>query len=140
MNRRLGRTLKRPPALVVNAARRAFRERLTSGARHAELVFDSFADLDETFESAPRMLMFSADGFDLLLTITREPRGDRVEAAVLTPAKPVEVSIRRPTRATIALRATPDGYLAPTTLPPGTASVYARASDGRAWQTDWLTI
>ena len=108
--------------------------------RRADLVFDSFTDVEETFENGPRMLMFSADGFDMLLTITREARGDRLEASVLTPSKPVTVTIRRPTRATIAIRVTPDGALEPTTVPPGTASVFARSSDGRTWQTDWLTI
>ncbi len=132
--------LRQPPALVVKAAEYAIRKRPTADVRKTDLVFDSLAHPD-LLRGAPRVLVFSCDAFDVMLTIAAEARGNRVTGTVLGDTDALVIAIRRPTRATIAVPATCDGLLAPTLVPKGTGSVYARAlSDGRIWQSDWLTL
>jgi hypothetical protein len=132
--------LLQPPALVVKAAEYAIRKRTVPDVRKTDLVFDSLAHPD-LLRGGPRVLVFSCDAFDVILTVTPEARGNRVTGTVLGDTDALVVAIRRPTRATIAVPATPDGLLAPTLVPRGTASVYARAlSDGRIWQSEWLTM
>jgi hypothetical protein len=133
-----GRLQRPPPAPVVKAAERAFRERDAPRAGHVMLVFDSFDDDPET-EVAPRLLLFTADSFDLVLTVSSTPRGNALGGSLLGPMA-LTVAIRRPLRATIAIRAGEDGLLADTLVPPGTASVLVRAASGLTWQSDWLTL
>ncbi len=132
--------LLQPPALVVKAAEYAISKRPVPEVRTTDLVFDSLAHPD-LLRNGPRVLVFSCDAFDIMLTIASEARGNRVTGTVLGDTDALVVAIRRPTRATIAMPATRDGVLAPTLVPRGTASVYARAlSDGRIWQSEWLTM
>ena len=132
--------LRQPPALVVKAAEYAIHKRPVPDVRKTDLVFDSLAHPD-LLRGGPRVLVFSCDAFDVMLTIAPEARGNRVTGTVLGDTDALVVAIRRPTRATIAVPATFDGLLAPTIIPKGTASVYARAlSDGRIWQSEWLTL
>jgi hypothetical protein len=123
----------------VNAAQRAFRERDPSRARHASLVFDSFID-GHAPAGGYRLLMFGAEGFDLVLTVASTPRGNLMEGALLGDAKPKVVAVRRPMRPTIAIAVRHDGRLSETLVPPGIASVTARCLTGEIWQSDWLTL
>jgi hypothetical protein len=87
------------------------------------------------------VLVFSCDAFDVMLTIAGEARGNRVTGTVFGQCDGLVVAIRRPTRAAIAVPVTRDGLLAPTLVPKGTGSVFTRAlSDGRIWQSEWLTL
>jgi hypothetical protein len=129
---------RRPPDPVVRAAERAFREHGTPRAEDVMLVFDSFVD-DTGPERTPRTLMFTADTFDLVLTVESTPRGNAVGGSLLA-TQPLAVEIRRPLRATIAIHAGHDGLLTETLVPPGTASLLVHAVGGRTWQSDWLTL
>ena len=92
-------TRRRPPVLVLKAAQRAFRERRAPRAGPATLVFDSFVD-ENVPERVSRSLMFAADRFDLLLTVSVTPRGNLVGGEVLG-VKLLIIGIRRPMRATL---------------------------------------
>jgi hypothetical protein len=129
---------KHPPVSVVKAAERAFREQREARVSVLGLVFDSFFDLG-TPTRAPRILMFATDSFDLMLTVSMTPRGNRLGGLVLGLNDAV-VRVRRPMRATIALLADPDGVLEQTTVPPGTASLVVSTQAGDSWQSRWLTL
>lgn len=129
---------RHPPVPVVKAAERAFREQRAPRVGLVTLVFDSFFDLNGS-QRVPRLLMFTVDAFDLVLTVSVTPRGNLVGGVVLGGGELV-VGIRRPMRATIALRAGTDGVLEQTMVPPGTASILVSAATGESWQSRWLTL
>ncbi len=132
------RALICPPRLVVAAARHAFQEHARAARAHASIVFDSARD-DDSRESSPRVLMITGDTFDLILTIAPSPRGEVVGGAIISDRK-VEVEIRRPRRATLALTADDAGELAETTIPAGPARVIVRGPAGETSQSDWFTL
>jgi hypothetical protein len=126
-----------PPGLVLRAAERAFRERAARRLRALTCVFDSVDDGADV--RVPRVLMFAAAGFDVLLTVYATPRGNMVSGAVLG-ARALHVAIRRPIRATIEIPLTEDGRLAPTLVPPGTGSVLVEQSANISWRSEWFTL
>jgi hypothetical protein len=134
-------TLLQPPFRVVDSAQRAFRERALPEACRLDLVFDSLADDDDPLATRYRALLFAGDGLDMLLTITRNARGNEVGGTVFTEIQPFVVGIRRPARATVTIPCARDGRMRPTALPAGTASVLTHAPEhGYEWQSDWLTL
>jgi hypothetical protein len=135
-----GRGLRRPPLMVVNAAQRAFRERPASESGRAELVFDSTRD-DVEREGA-RVLMFTSEDFDLVLTVAPSSRGALVGGAAMSRV-PIVVGIRRPLRATIVLRSDDNGVLVDTAVPSGASCVVVYTQDGEKgekWESEWLTL
>src|SRR5262249_20076241 len=129
---------RQPPFRVVNSAQRAFREHGCCAAGRLDLVFDSLADADDASTSPNRVLLFSTDAFDIVLTITRTARGNEVGGTAFARVGPLVVGVRRPMRATIAIPCTHEGRMRPTELPAGTASVVTRApAFGCAWQSEW---
>ena len=69
------------------------------------MVFDSLTQPD-LFPARPRVLVFSCDAFDVMLTIAGEARGNRVTGTVFGQCDGLVVAIRRPTRAEIAVPVT----------------------------------
>ena len=130
--------LRRPPLMVVAAARHAFREHTRTEGRNARLMFDSSCD-DIERGSSPRRLMFVGDGFDLMLTVATTSRGKTVGGEVISDSK-VAVEIRRPLRATIALPADERGVFAESVIPAGTACVVVRDATGKTYESSWLTL
>jgi hypothetical protein len=122
----------------VKAAERAFRERDAPLAGDVMLLFDSYVD-EAARKRQPRLLMFTADSFDLMLTVRSTPRGNELGGSLFG-ARSLTVEIRRPLRATITIHAGGDGVLTETLVPPGTASVLVHAESGRTWRSEWLTL
>jgi hypothetical protein len=127
-----------PPLLVVAAARHAFREHSRTAAEPVSLVFDSRRD-DTPIDCAPRLMMFSGDTFDLILTVGTTSRGKSLGGIVIS-AERVALGIRRPLRATIALPTDEAGILVGTVLPSGTARVVVHKPTGETHQSNWLTL
>lgn len=135
------RLFLRPPFYVTLAARRAFRERRIPPAPCVDIVFDSSLSMPEPMRPAHRVLMLHGEGFDIVLTVTRDARQCQLGGTVITRARPLVLSLRRPFQPLISLPCTSDGHVGPTIVPAGTASLVAHGSgDDYTWQSDWLTI
>jgi hypothetical protein len=129
--------LRWPPLMVIAAARHAFRERTRTEGSRAALVFDS--SCDDVEDSSPRRLMFTGEVFDLILTVATTSRGKTVGGEVISDAR-LAVEIRRPLRATIALRADKRGVFAESVIPAGTACLVVRNATGETYESNWLTL
>ena len=127
-----------PPQLVKVAARHAFREHSRTAGRPVSIVFDSNRD-EVTRDCAPRLLMFTGDAFDLIVTISTTSQGKALGGAV-TSATRIAVGIRRPRRALIAVPVDDAGALAEIVLPPGPACVVVQSASGGTYQSNWLTL
>jgi hypothetical protein len=127
-----------PPVMVISAARHAFREHTRTERNRAALVFDSSSD-DVARESSPRRLIFTADLFDLILTVATSARGKTVGGEVISDVR-VSVGIRRPLRATIALSVDERGLLAESVIPAGTVCFVVRDATGETYESSWLTL
>jgi hypothetical protein len=128
----------RAPGLVVAAARHAFSEHTRPAGRRVTLVFDSVRD-DVPAETSPRLLMFTGDTFDLIVTVAQTPRGKAIGGAIISGSK-LTVAIRRPLRATIAIPVDDSGVLAETVIPDGTVRVIVDDLTGEAYQSQWFTL
>lgn len=134
-----------PPTLVVAAARGAFREHADRTTVGASLVLDTIRD-EVSGDCARRLLMVAGETFDLVLTVTRTPRGNAIGGAFLFDAargvhsETRAVGIRRPLRATIVLSADRNGVLCETVIPAGPACVIVRDAAGDTYHSNWLTL
>jgi|SRR5690348_8058889 hypothetical protein len=130
--------MRYPPSMVVAAARHAFREHTRPEGIRAALVFDSSSD-DVERERAPRRLIFTGEGFDVMLTVVTTSRGKTVTGEVISDAR-LAVEIRRPMRATIALPADKKGVLPEAVIPAGPACLVIRTATGETYESNWLTL
>jgi hypothetical protein len=127
-----------PPVLVLAAARQAFRERGHASGRSVSVVFDSSRD-DIRRDRSPRVLMFTGETFDLILTVATTHRGKAIGGAIYSATR-VAVDIRRPLRATITLQLDETGLMPETVLPGGTACIVVRSTTGVTHQSNWFTL
>jgi hypothetical protein len=134
-----GHRKARPPLMVEAAARRAFQQRLVApSAGRVDLLFDSTRD-EVQRDGLPRVLLLSAATFDAMLTVELSAQGAVVSGALM-PQQVTRIGLRRPMRATIALRIDARGVIADTLVPCGPACFVVETVDGATWESEWLTL
>jgi hypothetical protein len=97
---------------------------------------------DDIEREGARVLMFTSEDFDLVLTVAPSSRGALIGGAAMSRV-PIVVGIRRPLRATIVLRSDDNGVLVDTAVPSGASCVVVYTQDGEKgekWESEWLTL